>query len=141
MQEPIASEIDSAAREAGRLREFGQTPRCAICEYSGRTAFIRVRRVLLQEHHINGRANDPTTTVLLCLRCHAELHENARDAGASLAPPTNVLDRAISVVRLHIALTQLMLDTQADLATDLALVCASLDEHFPGWRQLPEAAP
>jgi hypothetical protein len=141
MKEPTPSEIDSAAREAGRAREFGLAPRCENCGYSGRTAFIRARRVQLHKHHINGCANDPRTTVLLCLNCHAEIHENARDEMASLETPTNVLDRVTSVLRLHKALTQLMLDTQADLATDLARVCASLDEHIPNWRQLPEAAP
>jgi hypothetical protein len=141
MQDPIPSEIDIAARDAARAREFGSTPRCENCLYSGRAAFVRVRRVQLHEHHLNGRVNDAATTVLLCLNCHFELHEYARDEGASLDASTNVLDRVASVLRMHAALQRLILDTQANLATDLLLLRESLDEHDRNWRQRPDAAP
>jgi len=141
MPDHIPSEIDNAARAAARARELGGARCCENCGYSIPTALIRVRRVQLHKHHTDGRANNPATTVVLCLNCHAVVHENARDEMAVLVAPKSVLDRVSSVLRMHNALSQLMRDTQADLATDLSLLSVSLDEHMPAWRGLPEAAP
>jgi hypothetical protein len=96
---------------------------------------------VLEEHHINGYANDASSTVILCRNHHAIVEEYQREEGASFAVPSTILDRDFSVKRHQAALLRAIADMLASDATRLAALYLALDREYPDWRKLPEAAP
>ena len=68
-----------AARRKTELREKlgAERPACFYCGCPELVALRRVSRKFLREHHVLGRNHDPDLTVLVCLNCHAQLHDQA----------------------------------------------------------------
>ena len=70
----------TAVRTAQRELRLGADAACALCperslevlrEVTGAKVAAHVREVLLELHHVLGRAHDPKLRILLCLNCHA----------------------------------------------------------------------
>jgi hypothetical protein len=77
------------ARAARRKTELcerlgSERPFCVYCGYAEPVALRRISRKFLPEHHLLGRNHDGDLTVLVCLNCHALLHEIFLDAEIDL---------------------------------------------------------
>lgn len=84
-----ADPIHTAGRAAVRRRRLGPGAACYRCGKDTPETLLRVKRSLLEVHHVVGRANDADLTVVVCLNCHRELTEvQARDNVVLTAPPT-----------------------------------------------------
>ena len=87
------------ARRGARQRRLGPDGICVLCGYDRPEGLVSVHRSVLEEHHVVGRANDSELTVLLCRNCHAEITEEYRACGVSMAPPLSVIELAITSLR------------------------------------------
>lgn len=76
-----------AARRASRRSKLGPDPRCHQCGVADPAL------LMLEEHHVAGRANDATLTVTNCRNCHAENTERLRVGGVSMEPPADEFER------------------------------------------------
>src|SRR5260370_448753 len=91
MEDRIGREVRRLKRE----RKLGENPVC-ICGYSNPCSLRPVKRSLLENHHLFGKANDPEATLILCRNCHGEITEANRDAGISMRKPRNPTDKVIT---------------------------------------------
>jgi hypothetical protein len=91
MEDRIGREVRRARRE----RDLGENPVC-ICGYSNPCSLKRLKRSLLEKHHLFGKANDPEATLILCRNCHGEITEANRDAGISMRKARNPNEKTIT---------------------------------------------
>jgi len=127
-----SSEATNRRRRARRDRRLGPDARCARCGCTDRR--------VLELHHIGGRKNDPKSVVVYCRNCHAIVEEKQRDFDAPFAIPRDILDKDFAVRRHQAALLQSIVDIILEDAPRLAAFYAALDERYPEWRTIPEAA-
>jgi hypothetical protein len=74
---PSQNPVRAARRRAELCERLGsERPVCIYCGYAEIAALRRVSRKLLRKHHVLGGNHDPDLTVLVCLNCHALLHED-----------------------------------------------------------------
>jgi len=132
--------IKTAARRAARERRLGADASCALCGYAAPDALIAAARTLLEDHHAVGRANDGALTVPLCRNCHAELTEECRARGASMAKPRTLLDKLVAILRALGAFFRTLGEKFLEWAEQVARFLAGLDRECPEWREMPEAA-
>ena len=71
-----------AARRKAEFRERNGSDELR-CLYCGQTDPLVVRPRRIQDHHEFGRERD-STTVPVCLNCHAAAHESIRDANIAM---------------------------------------------------------
>lgn len=76
--------LGKALRKGRRQRRLGENPACVFCGETSPEALRRVKRKILERHHVAGIANDPQLTVVLCRNCHAKLTEGQLDHGLAL---------------------------------------------------------
>ena len=91
-----------AARRKTELRERlgAGRPACIYCGHAELVALRRVSHKHLLEHHVLGRNHDPDLTVLVCLNCHALVHdEMLPDAGANLEQESDPIKRVATMLR------------------------------------------
>jgi hypothetical protein len=120
-------------RHERKARRLPPNAVCAVCGESDPR--------LLEVHHVAGAANDPESTVVLCLNHHRQQSADQRAAGVDLDPRRirTLLERIVSWLR-GLALFFAMLATGCrDMADRLAAFIEELDANFPGWRTLPKA--
>lgn len=142
-QRPDPDPIGSDARRNRQARRLPPGAACAMCGETEVAALrqSKVRRSILQEHHVCGRANDPVVTAILCLTHHAKATALQLDVGA--IPPG---ERSSTLEAMELALRSLgtFFELLADLfyrwATHLATAIANLDERAPEWRTWPGMA-
>jgi hypothetical protein len=118
--DPIGSDV----RKQRRGRRIGVDAACAICGETNPDALTRVPQVLLERHHVAGRANDGALTVVVCLNHHAKLGEAQRDSGVELN-----LDPARPPVRRTVALLRGLADFAEQLVPSLRGHADALDAH------------
>lgn len=92
MEDRIGREVRRAKRE----RDLGENPVCTLCGYSDPYSLMRVKRSLLEIHHIFSKANDPDTTMILCRNCHGQITETNRDAGISMGKARSLIEKVIT---------------------------------------------
>lgn len=117
---------------------MGANVQCLLCEFRKPEALVRVRRSLLERHHVVGRLTDPDLIVHLCLNCHAVMTEKYRGAGVSMRP-ASVLEKVIAALRGFGSFLPAAGETCFRWATALQRFTAALDSKFPEWRDMPEA--
>src|SRR5215469_2837211 len=90
-----------AARRETELRERldAERPACIYCGYLELVALRRISRKLLPEHHVLGRKHDPNLFVIVCLNCHAVVHEMLADTGVDLRPQSDPVKRVAAMLR------------------------------------------
>lgn len=133
--------IRNDARKAQRGRSLGAHAACALCGYANPEALIRVRRSLLEHHHVCAKANDPELTVVLCRNCHAEVTEGQRVAGVRFGAPATVLHQFTAALASLAVFVWALGGRFADWATAFTAFIARLDQELPSWRSWPEAQP
>lgn len=131
--DPIGDDL----RGLRRQRRLGPGAACVICGETNLALLRRVRRSLLEQHHLGGEANDPELTVVVCRNHHAVLTEAGRGSGI-------VLDRRAersSPERLEAVLLgladffELLARTLRQWAVELATTVRRLDAGWPEWRR------
>jgi hypothetical protein len=132
-------DINTERRRARRNARIGPDARCALCGEANPEVLIRVKRTILEAHHIVGLANDVTATVILCRNCHAKVTEKQREF-ASFEAPESLLDKAIAVLRHLAALFYVVADMMRVLADQLVALLSGLSARYPDWQTMPEAA-
>jgi hypothetical protein len=97
---------------------------------------LRVRRSLLEQHHLGGEANDPELTVVVCRNHHAVLTEAGRVSGIELDRRTerHSLERLEAVLRGVADLFELLAHALRHWAVEIATTVRRLDTHSPEWR-------
>jgi len=129
--------VGAAARRASRDRRLGPNPVCTLCTVSDPDALTRVKRSLLQAHHLAGRANDRSATVLLCMNCHAAQSAGQRDAGVFDKEQCGpILTRVINALRSLAVFAEKLPGLISRLADLLEQLMFMLDAHCPQWRTL-----
>lgn len=135
--DPIGADLRKE-RPARRVRAG------AVCVACGEAdpVVLKAGKSVIEAHHIAGRANDPGTTVDLCLNCHRKVTNSQRDVGVPLSadPSRGLLERVIAWLRGLAVFLQHLAGKMIDLAHQLERLLLSLDAHCPGWRELSEAA-
>jgi hypothetical protein len=125
--------IDALLRQERARRRLPPGAVCAICGEGN--------PVLLESHHVAGKANLSRETVVLCLNHHREQSANQRAAGIDLNAEgeRSMLDRVVAWLR-GLALFFARLSTSCrEMADRLARVASGLDANYPGWRTMAEA--
>jgi hypothetical protein len=84
--------IQTQLRNERRMQRLGENAACAMCGFSKPEALTTAKTSLLEKHHIFLEANDPKTTVALCLNCHRTVTEGGLRAGA-MRPASSCLER------------------------------------------------
>jgi len=95
-----------------------------------------VRRILLERHHVLGRANHPQLTIILCRNHHAIVTEFQRRGAVPTTLQTNPVDRQIASLGNVSALLQGMLDAVEESRTELEEFRAFLDASLSDWPDL-----
>jgi hypothetical protein len=97
--------------------------------------------LVLELHHVAGKANLPDGTVVLCLNHHREQSADQRAAGIDLdgGQGCSMLHRVVAWLRGLALLFARLSTTCRDMADRLARFASALDANYPGWRTIPEA--
>ena len=83
-----------------RERLGDDRPACIYCGYAELVALRRVSSKYLRKHHVLGRNHDPDLTVLVCLNCHALVHdEMLPDAEINLERKSDPIKRVAMMLR------------------------------------------
>jgi hypothetical protein len=98
--------------------------------------------LILEEHHVAGRANSPTTAVV-CANCHLRRHESLRSLGVELRglPPDTAAERLVAVLLGAGEFLVALGEELQGCSTKLTKLLGRLDDELPGWREWPEALP
>jgi hypothetical protein len=132
--------IRDAARTTRRRHKVPPGAACLLCAEKDPDCLIAVARTILEAHHIFGVGTLPDT-VWLCPTCHRKLHVWLLDAGLDFSHPAERI--LLEVIRIVLVASAVVFRTLADtyqwLAERLAAFIASLDNHCPTWRAIPEA--
>ncbi len=138
------SPIETAGREARRELRLGRDASCLLCGVrdletlrevrKGSTLFSSIRKILLEEHHICGRANDPDWKCILCRNCHARASESQLREKVPLKLQENVLDRKIARRKALACFHRDAARAEDREAEELEDFADFLDSDNPGWR-------
>lgn len=91
-----------AARRTAELRDLlgSERPACIYCGCPELAALRRVSSKILRVHHVLGQNHDPNLTVLVCLNCHAVLHDELfPDADIAVQPESDPVKRVATMLR------------------------------------------
>ncbi len=100
-----------------------------------------VDRTLLDLHHVAGVANVADLKVPVCANCHRKLHGQLLELGLDFEQPANrmVLDVLYHLVMGMSVVFEKFAEVLRAIGRALRALIDALDEHFRGWRELPEA--
>jgi hypothetical protein len=134
--------IQNDARQARRQRHLGHNNVCVFCGASDPDALLRVRRLVLEEDHVVGRANDRDLTIVICRNCHAKKHARMRAAGVQLeqSPHRTVIVLLIAILASLGAFFSMLAESLSEWADRLTVFARALDAKCPEWRTLSEAS-
>ena len=107
-----------AARRTTELREKlgSEQPVCFYCGYAEPVALRRLCRKCLIKHHQLGRKHDPNLVVLVCLNCHAVLHETLPDAEVDLQHEPDPIKRVATMLRAEAVHCEMVANTKRQQA-------------------------
>jgi len=135
----------TAVRTAQRELRLGVDKACAFCgerslevlrEVTGPKIAAHVREVLLELHHVLGRAHDPQIRILLCLNCHARATEGQLRNAVPMQPQDNFLYRLRAALRSVAAFLEEALAAVERWLKDLDDFISFLDTKCPTWLDL-----
>ena len=137
---PQRPDPDAVGADARRNRQARRLPPGAACVLCGEGEIavlkqVKVKRSLLDGHHVFGQANEATVLAVLCPTCHAKATALQLDVGAM--PPGG---RGSHLEAMELALRslgsffELLADAMYRFAMYLGQAIASLDEYAPDWR-------
>jgi hypothetical protein len=139
-----ADPIRADARRARQRRRLGPDAACILCGVPDPEQLTTMRRTLLEEHHLAGRANDEQATVVVCLNHHAVLSNGQRDAGVfdpTIGPGLfdadtagSLLGRVVNALRSLAVFTHQLTGLFGRLADLLEHLGERLDDTCSGWR-------
>lgn len=137
------SPIKSALRETARVSKLGADAVCVLCgETDGRV-------LIVDQHHVAGRVNDPELMAAVCRNCHARQTEELRQIGVPMrygsyhgeaADPTP-LDRLCAVLAGAGMFLAELGATLVGWARWLTEMVAALDSGVPSWRTVVSGMP
>jgi hypothetical protein len=127
--------IRDDARRARRQRRLGTDAVCVLCGECNPEALTKVRRSLLEQHHLAGEANDPNLRVVVCRNDHARLTEAQQVSGVDLrrASERSSLARLEAVLRGLADFFVLLAQALRGWADEIRETIRLLDEGWPGW--------
>jgi hypothetical protein len=130
--DPIGDDV----RGLRRQRQLGPDAVCVICGETNPAVLLRVRRSLLEQHHLGGEANDPELTVIVCRNHHAVVTEAGRVSGIELGrgAERSSLERLEAVLRGLADFFEMLGRALRHWAEELATTVRRLDARWPGWR-------
>jgi hypothetical protein len=129
--------VGDDARRARRERRLGPEAVCVVCGEESPELLTRVRRSVLERHHVAGEANDPDLTVVVCRNHHALLTEAQRVSGIKLCRAADrvSLERLEAVLRGLADFFVMLAYALREWADELGRTIRRLDEGWPGWRE------
>ena len=133
--------IQTAARNAARIRKLGPHASCTFCAIGDPVVLVTAGRTLLESHHVVGEANESKLATPLCRNHHATAHEKLLDAGADMKPPSSLLDKLVAVLRSIGVFLRDLGEHCIQWANQLASFITALDVTAPAWRTMQEARP
>jgi hypothetical protein len=140
---PSRPEPDPVGSDGRRNRLARQLPIEAACALCGERNLqvlrkAKVRRSLLEGHHVAGQANDKVLAAILCLNCHAKATVLQLEVGAI---PPGQRNSCLEAMELAMRSVGTFFDQLAEAcyrwAAQLGQVIVVLDRVLPGWRTLP----
>ena len=138
MKEPIDNELRLHRRRA-RL-DPGAV--CVLCLETDLQVLAprRIRRHLLEGHHVVLVRNDEELEVVLCLNCHAKIHSGLLLADVDPKETrSGFLERLATVLRAVGVFFSHLGRSVTSWANHLDTLIHALDARFPAWRQLEGA--
>ena len=136
--------VETAVREARREQRLGRDAACVLCGLrdleslcevrKGSPLFAVIRKILLEEHHVYGRANDPNWKCTLCRNCHARVSESQRREKVPMKPQADILDRAMARRKALAAFLRDAAIAEDREFEELEALAGFLDSDNPGWR-------
>lgn len=101
--------IGTAGRETARIARLGAGPLvCFLCGEADPVTLIPktsdwlkrkgVHDTLFEKHHVAGEAHDAELTVLICRNCHAKATEGLLQAGVSMKPEPDPIERVAAML-------------------------------------------
>jgi hypothetical protein len=133
--------IGNAMRRTRRQVLLGPDAYCLMCGEKNPDVLRLVKRTLLDEHHVAGRDNIPDLTVPVCANCHRKLTAALHNEGLDFKTPCKHV--VLEVLYCLIIGMGVLFEESAKafklLGKALRALIESLDTHFGGWRDLPEA--
>jgi hypothetical protein len=99
----------------------------------------RVKRTMLDRHHVLGKQHDADFTVVVCRNCHALFSAAQVDDGVPLTTQPTVLERHFAIYEALVSFLRELADLLCRwIAANQAMI-AGLDREFPSWRAAPWA--
>jgi len=136
--------IETAVREARREQRQGRDAACVLCGVrdletlrevrKGSPLAAPIRKILLEEHHVYGRANDPDFICTLCRNCHARVSESQLREKVPMKRQENILGRAIARRKASACFHRDAARADDREAEELESFSDFLKSEFPGWR-------
>jgi hypothetical protein len=136
-QDPLKNELRRSRRK-DRVEGLG------VCTFCGETDFEvlaprKVRRSLLNAHHIVLGRNDEELELILCLNCHAKAHAGMLAIHIDpKAQPPGMLERLSIVLRALASFFGQLAHSVVRWAERIDDLIGALDANFPAWRELGE---
>ena len=133
--------MDAPRRKHRRQQRLGPDAVCVMCGERNPDALLRVRRSLLERHHVLGAAHAPEATIVVCLTCHARLSAAQQDDGVQLSPQGTLLERGIAMMAAAGSSLRVVGDAFLEWAERAQGFVRGLDEELPEWRDRPWSQP
>lgn len=114
----------TATRAAKQRRRL---PPNAVCNTCGESDPI-----VLEQHHIAGRAHDPDTTIILCKNCHKKATEGQLREGVPLGATTSFPDRLAAMLAGLAAFFRFLADAFDRLVEQVKDFAGSHDAQLAG---------
>lgn len=131
-------------REAKREQRLGRDAVCVWCGVRDLEALREVpkesslaaviRKSIMEEHHVLGRANDPDLKIILCLSCHAIASESQRREVVPLKPQKNALDHIIASHKANACFLRDYAIAEDRKVEELEALAGFLDSEYLDWR-------
>lgn len=127
---------DPIAALVRRERAVRRLPLNAACASCGET-----NPLVLEVHHIAGRANERDKTVVLCLNHHRTQSADQQAVGVDLEADRDrtCIDRIVAWLRGLGLFFSNLAKSCAEMADRLAAFSLGLDANYPAWRTMPQA--
>ena len=131
----VLDPVKAQVRRERKRQRLGTDAKCVFCREKNSFALNRYPWRILQEHHLFGQNNDPDSTVILCMNCHAKVTAAQWDAGADLQRKNLFIESLPEMFRSLKAMFLVVAEKLGEWADEIALFLSKLDKEYPGWRE------
>ena len=119
---------NTVIRDRKRSERLPNGSACMVCGFSDRRA--------LESHHVAGRKNDETLTVVVCRNHHGVVTEELRVSGVSMAEAANPVVRLAAILAGIAELFRMLTAALIGWADWLTRLAELLDRELPEWEAL-----